>query len=261
MRGLPILTFHEIGNGSSALEFPPEVFSRGLERLHERGWETVDLASGVERLRRGEDEPSRSFVITFDDGYAGVYRHALPTLRSLGMSATVFVTTGERKAGSPSSRLPMLEGRTMLSWSELAEMAEAGFSIGAHTLTHPDLTRLSYERASHEMKESRDRLADKLGVAVRSFAYPYGAYHHGVRAIAEELFDVACSDRLGWASTGSDLFALERIETYYLRRQKQFDLLASPSIHGYLALRNGPRTLRRLAGSLRRRARFEMPAA
>ena len=247
MRRLPILTFHAIGDGGSTIDFPSEVLARGLRALCRRGWQTIDLVVAVDQLRKGLSLPPRAFVMTFDDGYESVYRHAFPVLRDLGLTATLFVTVGavdDLKATVQRSR--RFQGRNMLSWEELAEMLGAGFAVGAHTLTHPDLTALPSSQVISEMAGSRDRLEDKLGVGVKSFAYPFGRYDAQVREHALQLFELACSDRLGYASPRSDPFALERIETYYLRRQSLFDLLATPWIHGYLALRSGPRLLRRI---------------
>ena len=44
--------------------------------------------------------PSRAVCITFDDGYRSTHDIALPILKRLGLSATVFVTTGFLDAGS-----------------------------------------------------------------------------------------------------------------------------------------------------------------
>lgn len=47
--------------------------------------------------RQGKPFPERSFVITFDDGYQSVFNEAFPVLQRYGMSATVFLTVGEKR--------------------------------------------------------------------------------------------------------------------------------------------------------------------
>jgi hypothetical protein len=205
----------------------------------------------VEHLRTGAPFPAKTFVITIDDGYESVYRQAFPILVEHGMTATVFVTTGDRPGRDPSDRLPPLEGQPMVSWSELGEMIAAGFSVGAHTLTHPDLTRLPASRAEPEIVSAKEILEDRLGVSVRSFAYPHGRYDRQARELAAEHYSCACSDRLGLLTRDSDLHALERVEMYYFSRPWVFNLLTTPLLPAYLALRAVPRNARRAWTRLR----------
>lgn len=109
-----------------------------MARLHKAWYRTPNLSETVDRLRRGVPFPDRSFVITFDDGYRSVYDEAFPILRRYGMSATVFLTVGEKRKIKQTGRLPSLYKRSMLNWREAREMQQAGFTFGAHTCTHPD---------------------------------------------------------------------------------------------------------------------------
>jgi peptidoglycan/xylan/chitin deacetylase (PgdA/CDA1 family) len=65
----------------------------------------------------------------------------------------------------------------MMTVEELRELAASGFEIGAHTVTHPDLSRLGFDECLREMRESRDELERALGVKVRTFAYPSCHYN------------------------------------------------------------------------------------
>lgn len=60
------------------------------------------------------------------------------------------------------------------SWEEIAAMADQGIVMGAHTRTHPILSRVDRARARDEILGSRDDLAERLGRPVRWFAYPQG---------------------------------------------------------------------------------------
>ena len=48
------------------------------------------------------------------------------------------------------------------------------FEIGAHTLTHPMLSRLSVREQEAEITESKRHLEDMMGQSVASFSYPHG---------------------------------------------------------------------------------------
>jgi peptidoglycan/xylan/chitin deacetylase (PgdA/CDA1 family) len=242
---LPILTFHALDDQRSAISFSPQVFRRGIARLHENGHRSLSLTDAADCLRRRQPFPQRSVVITFDDGYRSVYDEALPVLRDYGLHTTVFLTVGERRAAEADGRLPSLSGRPMLSWSEIRKMHDAGISFGAHTLTHPDLTRLPYDRVETEICRSKEIIEDALGDPVRCFAYPYGRYDRRSREIVRQHFACACSDKLGLTRTDSDLYALERIDAYYLRTDRLFELMLTGLFPWYIAARSIPRQIRR----------------
>lgn len=242
---LPILTFHAIDDLASVISFSPKVFRRGMARLHESGYRTLSLLQVVDCIRRGKPFPERSFAITFDDGYQSVFDEAFPVLRQYGMSATAFLTVGRKCESGYNGRLPSLEGRPMLSWEEIREMRRYGIAFGAHTLTHPDLTRLTSEQAEFEIYESKAMIEDALNTPVMSFAYPFGRYDNQSRRIAEKHFACACSDRLGIAAAGSDLYTLERVEAYYFRTDRLFDIMLTGLFPWYIRAVNIPREIRR----------------
>lgn len=101
---LPILTFHALDDKPSVISFPPELFRRGMANLHENGYRTISLLGAVDHLRLKKSFPERSFVITFDDGYESVYEKAFPVLQDYRMTATIFLTVGERGRVKPGER-------------------------------------------------------------------------------------------------------------------------------------------------------------
>lgn len=61
-----------------------------------------------------------------------------------------------------------------MSWDQARELANNGIEMGAHTVQHPILTRVSLDQARDEIMGSRDRIQDELGRPVTGFAYPNG---------------------------------------------------------------------------------------
>ena len=242
---IPILTFHAVDGRSSVISLSPRVFRRGMATLHENGYQTPSLPEAVNFMRQGKPFPDRSFVITFDDGYQTVYDEAIPILKGYGMSATVFLTVGEKSASNPADRLPTLNGRSMLNWREIREMQCWGIDFGSHTLTHPDLSRLPFERIEAEICNSKAIIEDALSAPASCFAYPYGRYDHRSREIVQQHFACACSDKLGLINRGTDLYAIKRIDAYYLRTDRLFDLMLTRFFPWYIRTRNIPRRIRR----------------
>ncbi|MCI0487460.1 MAG: polysaccharide deacetylase family protein [Blastocatellia bacterium] len=217
--------------------------------LRDEGWQAISLREAVRNVGLERPFPDRSFAITFDDGYRAVYKEAFPILRQLGIPATVFLTVGEKArahAWATEDRLPSLNGREMLDWSEIREMHESGiFQFGAHTLSHPDLTRLTPAEAEAEMRDSKAIIEDALSTAVDCFAYPFGRYDRRTRDIAARYFRYACSDKLGFTNRKSDLYALERVDSYYVRRVWTFSLMKGRLFPLYINARRIPREIKR----------------
>jgi peptidoglycan/xylan/chitin deacetylase (PgdA/CDA1 family) len=189
--------------------------------------------------------PEKSFVMTFDDGYETVYQAAFPILQDMGMSATVFLAVGESGSRKAEERLPSLEGRSMLNWHEIQEMKRWGIEFGAHTLTHPDLIRLPRNRMEMEICDSKKIIENILGTPIPCFAYPYGRYNDRVRELVQQHFVCASSDKLGFITPSSDLYALERVDAYYLRTDTLFNLILTRWFSWYIWARRIPRWIRR----------------
>jgi hypothetical protein len=67
------------------------------------------------------------------------------------------------------------ESHRSLTEREVAELAASRFvEVGAHTVSHPVLARLSPRAQLSEITESRDTVRELAGGPVDSFAYPYG---------------------------------------------------------------------------------------
>jgi peptidoglycan/xylan/chitin deacetylase (PgdA/CDA1 family) len=241
----PVLTFHDIDDRPSVTSVSPGVFNRGMAKLHSSGYRTLSQMEVVDILNRGALFPERCFGITFDDGYQSVYTKAFSVLQRYGMSATVFLSVGKEDTSRPKGRLPSLDGRSMLNWNEIREMQRWGIEFGAHTCTHPDLTLIPFHLVKKEVCESKAIIEDALGTPVSCFAYPFGRYNHRVRNIVRENFSCACSDKLGMISKNSDIYAFERVDAYYLRTDRLFQIMLNRLFPWYVLARSIPRDIRR----------------
>jgi peptidoglycan/xylan/chitin deacetylase (PgdA/CDA1 family) len=178
-----ILLYHGVGPTSTRIDprflrVRPEVFRAQLGLLLGAGFEIVTVSEFAQRFD-GAQPPPGIVALSFDDGMDDNHSVVLPLLRELGLRATVYVTTG--LIGKPNPWMSHESGARMMTVEELRELAASGFEIGAHTVSHPDLSRLGFDECLHEMRESRDELERTLGVEVRTFAYP--SCHYGPAAV------------------------------------------------------------------------------
>ena len=103
----------------------------------------------------------------------------------------------------------------MVTDDMIRALAAHNIEIGAHTISHPILTKLSDDAAMYEMAESKRELETILGREVRYFAYPNGKegmdFDHRHVAMAREAgFAAAFTTAIGAASRHDDLYALPR---------------------------------------------------
>jgi peptidoglycan/xylan/chitin deacetylase (PgdA/CDA1 family) len=104
-----------------------------------------------------------------------------------------------------SGRAPSILSDTLwMNWDQVNEMASAGMSIGAHSVTHPVLSRLSAEEQLFEVLESRLVIEQAIGRTVTAFSYPVGrrdTFNVDTRkALSEAGFDWAFSYYGGYVS-------------------------------------------------------------
>lgn len=140
---------------------------------------------------------------------------------------TVHKLLNELKYLSPDERLRKTEvladraktnlpNDLMMTSEQVRQLQSGGMDIGAHTVNHPILTRLTIERAEQEISRARTRLHD-IGVRkVNAFAYPNGRpgidYDRGhVEAVRRAGFRAAVSTAWGCARCDTESLELPRI--------------------------------------------------
>jgi peptidoglycan/xylan/chitin deacetylase (PgdA/CDA1 family) len=170
-----VLMYHSISrqDGYDALCTSPERFEAQMLHLKRHNLRGVSMRELCRATNTGD---TKSLVgLTFDDGYEDFLSTALPTLESLGFSATVFVVAGMlgegntwEHHGGPRQRLRLLEA------DGVREISERGMEVGSHTVTHPRLSGLDPEMLAREVGDSRQILGEILGTPVEGFSYPYG---------------------------------------------------------------------------------------
>ena len=130
-----------------------------------------------------EPLPEKAVAITIDDGYRSVYDLGYPILKRHNFKATLFIYT-DFIGKSPNA----------LTWEHLRQLAEAGFEVEAHTISHADLTRkrkgeseAAYlRRGRRELRVPRQLIYRHLRQKPIWLAYPYGRLNDLVIAMAQE---------------------------------------------------------------------------
>jgi GT2 family glycosyltransferase/peptidoglycan/xylan/chitin deacetylase (PgdA/CDA1 family) len=214
----PILMYHAFGGkGETASRYvvPIGRFARQMTWLRWMGYRVISLEELVKCRREWRLPPARSVVITMDDGYADTYSLAMPVLRRHAFPATLFVVTQAVGGRNHWSRGDELEGRALVSWSDLRTLLDGGMGIGAHTRTHPVLPTMSGPQAEEEVIGSRTDLERALGATITMFAYPYGEFDASIEDLVERAgFLGSCGVVEGFNDGATPVQALCRMEVF-----------------------------------------------
>ncbi|WP_086602180.1 polysaccharide deacetylase family protein [Streptomyces swartbergensis] len=223
---VPILMYHAVARdprpSTRALSVSPRAFTEQMQLLADRGFTPLTTAQLAAAWRGGSPLPLHPVLITFDDGYEGVHRHALPVLAKHGFPATLFISTGWLHGPYETDGAP----DTMLDWGQVRELAEAGMEIGGHSHTHPQLDQLTDEQLWFEMLCCREIIDEQLGRAPVSFAYPYGYSSRRVRRTVRAAGfaqSLAVGNELARRTQGP--YALKRVTVRRSTRLREFERL------------------------------------
>ncbi len=212
----PILMYHAFGGPGekpSRYVIPIRRFAQQMAWLKRMRYRVLSLEEYLRYLCDHRLPPTRSVVITIDDGYADILTLAYPILQRHQFPATIFAVSGRVGSTNQWDRNNVLTGRRLLAWSDIKEMARDGIQIGAHTRTHPHLRTLSQEQVRTEVLGSLADLEQELKVPIQTFAYPYGEYDTTVQDVVEQAgFLGSCGVKEGLNVCARPPYALRRIE-------------------------------------------------
>jgi hypothetical protein len=175
--GILIQYSKECESGKSLIE---EFFQTFLAQQKSVG--TLDPDRVIERLKKYDDETICSALDRIE--------------RDLGIEQSVPEGDSE-----------------FLTWKQVEEMHRSGLvSIGSHTCQHRRFNeKFDESTMNHELRDSRDEIAKRLGQTPRLFCYPNGQYSASAISLVRRYFRAACTTDPGWVWPGDDAFTLRRV--------------------------------------------------
>jgi peptidoglycan/xylan/chitin deacetylase (PgdA/CDA1 family) len=207
-----ILMYHNVGEKGRRLNVSPQGLERQCRMLEWLRFRVMPLRELAEHLPH-QRLPRRTAVFTFDDALLGVYEYALPILSRHGWTGTVFAVS--QRLGGETDWTEDYRHRVM-SREHLLILHQAGWEVGAHTLTHPYLTHLPPDDARREIEQCRCELEELTGAGVISFCYPYGDCNDAVvQMVREAGYRAACTVRKGLVGLQDNPFTLPRVHVAY----------------------------------------------
>jgi peptidoglycan/xylan/chitin deacetylase (PgdA/CDA1 family) len=196
--------YHVIAPAPAGAAFPelfvrPADFAGQMRWLAAHGFHAVTLHQVYEYWLRGAPLPAQPVVLSFDDGTLGQHVHALPVLRKLHWPGVLNLKVNALKSKY-----------TLPAW-RVHDMLKAGWELDAHTITHPDLTRVGDAQLWEEVHGSRVDLQRLFHVPVDFFCYPAGRYNARVIAAVRRAGYLGATTTNYGLARPADLYTLNRV--------------------------------------------------
>lgn len=187
-----VLMYHRVvpdpTNHQPSWNVTPDQFHKQLTGLLDAGYRAWSLTQLLQHFRSDRKIPDNVFVVTFDDGYANNYLHALPILKQLNVPATIFLATGYLGSSDPfpfddwahkGSDEVNPDTWRALTLAECHEMLECDLiEFGSHTHTHEDF-RHRPDAFRENIRTSVKMLSEEFGIQRPTLSLPYGIVNEG----------------------------------------------------------------------------------
>jgi peptidoglycan/xylan/chitin deacetylase (PgdA/CDA1 family) len=179
-----VLMLHNICNrfDFSISNVKKDRFIKFIEEARTRSWNFRALDDYFKDIESGAG--IKNIYLTFDDGYDEIYDIFHSFLEPNSIPIAIFLTTGflgKRAAWDYKFNPPV-----HLSLGKAKEMAQSPLvTFGSHSVSHPDLCRLTPESLRKELHDSRKFLMDNLQREIQYLSVPFGRHNLDVMSEAK----------------------------------------------------------------------------
>jgi len=178
MWSIPILTYHKISCDKEIglTTISPNKFKSQLEIIINQQYHFTSF----KKLNSSEYRSIKPIIITFDDGYESIHRHAFPVMQKLNLTGVIFIVADYIGKKNTWESYSLQRKFDHLTRDQLVELRNAGFEIGSHSRRHLYLNNKSERVLKTETEDSKKIIEDILGEEIITFCYPFGNYNQRV---------------------------------------------------------------------------------
>ncbi len=204
---VPVLLYHHIqpeilakSKSQTSLSVDNGIFDAQMAYIASHGYTTLTAEQLIQALLLHTQLPSKSIVITLDDGYKDAYEYAYPIFQKYQLKANLMLPPG------------LLGGPNYLNWSQVEEMSKNPLiSIANHTWSHAALGKATREKIKFEIENAAFQLEQHTGKRQTVFTYPYGSFgSEAISILREDGYLGAFSSIPGTTQCDSFIMTLHR---------------------------------------------------
>lgn len=190
---IPAIMYHKITNNPAEVTdyvITKDMLIADFNEIRARGYTPIFVSEYYDLVNTynmsGKDKYSKineffennrkPIIITFDDGYEGIYKDALPIMKQYGFKVNFYICGQLIEDKNPE----------YCSWEQLKELNDSGLAeIGNHTYgLHKhnkealrELYNYDLYGAIQDINYNRSLIREKIGVDSTTFSFPYGLYN------------------------------------------------------------------------------------
>ncbi len=170
-RDIAVILYHRIDDDGN-YSVKPELFEKQLKHLKKLDYVSISPEDLKGFLDGKINLSRRSILITFDDGFKDNYSIAYPLLKKYNFTATFFISA--RHIGKLSDYSEKIKNKEMMSFAELSELIENGFTVANHFYSHRNLTEISDQEIESEFNHACEILSNIVNSEndLKYVAYP-----------------------------------------------------------------------------------------
>jgi peptidoglycan/xylan/chitin deacetylase (PgdA/CDA1 family) len=204
--------YHKIGSRPAGVRIKGlyvsvRLLKEQLRELAEEGFKTPEYGQLPAKGSKGA-----TIALSFDDGFQSVHEKAMGPLAEHGFRAIQFLVVNYLGQFNKWETQLGEVREPLMNVTQVKEWLAAGHEIGAHSLSHPFLTRVSLREAREEIFSSKHKLEDLFGTAIKHFCYPYGDWSETIRDLVREAgYATACTTNFGVNTLETPPWELQRI--------------------------------------------------
>jgi poly-beta-1,6-N-acetyl-D-glucosamine N-deacetylase len=188
---IAVLTYHNLDPLEGPSTISPTRFEEQIAVMQSHGYNFITLDQ-LKDFLAGKDAPPNAVLITFDDGYKGVFQYAYPIMSAKKIPGVVFLIVS--KIGQSINQIPKLD------WAQIKAMQAQSLTFQSHSFdSHhnvnrqdgtqgPALTTPQYvpvlhrgetaseyqTRVENDLRQAKAVIENQLPTTVDSFCLPYG---------------------------------------------------------------------------------------
>lgn len=170
--GLRILMYHKLDEKrADFLTVRAKDFEEQIKWLLNEGYQFLSFYELEQKQKLGQPLPTKSVILTFDDGYQNNYDLLLPILEKYGLKAIIFLPIGF--VGKTNEWDQGID--TIMDWSAL-ERAKHHFEYGVHSFSHRNMAEMSVDEFRKDLAMCLEVVKKNNLNALPVLAYPYGRF-------------------------------------------------------------------------------------